>query len=194
MLFSRLYFPELERSSRLRRDLVHLLSPSCFSSLGFGDTGRSADESARQLPHDLSSFVMHIHESISAKPHVHIAYTWVFYMALFSGGRYIRSKLRSAGDEFWALEAPKKTSINGYTADEDSESTPLSFWSFSGALDGEDLKADYKSRVLEIEPSLALNERQDIINEAVDIMKRLLNIVQGIELAAAHSNLCSQAC
>lgn len=140
--------------------------------------------------HDLCTFIKHIKESISTMPHVQVAYTWVFYMALFSGGRYIRAKLLSAGDGFWttALEPGSlKNASTSHDVDSDElETVPLSFWNFSGAFDGDHLKASYKSRVQEIEPFLTVKERQDIVEEAVFIMKKLLIIVTGIELVVTN--------
>lgn len=49
----------------------------------------------------LASFIKHIENSVVAKPHVLVAYAWVLYMALFSGGRYLRASLQNAGTDFW---------------------------------------------------------------------------------------------
>lgn len=142
------------------------------------------------LSHELTTFVTHIQESVSVKPHLYVSYTWVLYMAIFSGGRYIRAKLKSAGEDFWVRTPPFESvkNSNGHEATELDEPAnwPLSFWNFLGSSDGEDLKADYKSRVEEIERILTLKEREDVINEAVEIMKKLLEIVREIEMAVAE--------
>ncbi|KAI1395930.1 hypothetical protein F4819DRAFT_166365 [Hypoxylon fuscum] len=41
----------------------------------------------------LAEFLQHIKRAVTAKPHVLLAYAWVLYMALFSGGRFIRASL-----------------------------------------------------------------------------------------------------
>lgn len=55
----------------------------------------------------LARFTAHIKKAVKANPHVLLAYAWVLYMALFSGGRYLRASLQTAGglgDEFWARD------------------------------------------------------------------------------------------
>lgn len=52
----------------------------------------------------LAAFIAHTRESVEANPHVLLAYAWVLYMALFSGGRYLRASLQDAdglGTTFW---------------------------------------------------------------------------------------------
>lgn len=142
------------------------------------------------LSKELTTFVTHIHEVIRAKPHLYVSYTWVLYMAIFSGGRYIRAKLNSSGENFWdhalPLESGKNKHGRGVAEVEGPEKWPLSFWNFSGSSDGEDLKADYKFHVGELERILTLKEREEIIGEAAEIMKRLLEIVREIEVAVAE--------
>lgn len=128
----------------------------------------------------VASFVSHIEQAVGAKPHVQIAYTWVFYLALFSGGRYIRAKLRSVGEDFWASTG--FTQSDGEFSDESEKGTiGLSFWEFPGTSDGKDLKEDYQSRIHDLEASLTLEERQEIVNEAMYIMVKLIAIVKEIK-------------
>jgi heme oxygenase len=100
-ILSQLLLPELLRSERLRSDIKLLL-------------GKRSQEVDEQLSHisqnapALTKFIEHIENSIVAKPHVLVAYAWVFYMALFSGGRYIRGLLQSAGTDFW-LQSPSQS-------------------------------------------------------------------------------------
>jgi len=52
----------------------------------------------------LAEFLAHTKRSVDANPHVLLAYSWVLYMALFSGGRYLRASLKEAGGtgpKFW---------------------------------------------------------------------------------------------
>lgn len=106
-------------------------------------------------------------------------------MAIFSGGRYIRAKLRDAGNEFWTSAAHLENKQESHNSKNPAEEIPLSFWNFAGASDGEDLKADYKARILDLEMSLTAEERRDIVDEAVNIMCRLLEIVNGIDVSIA---------
>ncbi|TAQ85101.1 hypothetical protein B7494_g6574 [Chlorociboria aeruginascens] len=55
----------------------------------------------------LAEFIVHIKQSVQANPPVLLAYAWVLYMALFSGGRYLRASLQQAGgsrEGFWTRD------------------------------------------------------------------------------------------
>ena len=106
-------------------------------------------------------------------------------MALFQGGRYIRSKLRGVeANSFWVRE------LNARPADESvTRSIPLSFWEFPTATrDGEDLKTEFKARFRDIEPSLSPEEKADILQEAVEIMTQLLEVIREIDLMSQEGN------
>ena len=91
-------------------------------------------------------------------------------MALFSGGRYLRSQLRAANTQAWQLG----------TSPEQEPDEPLQFWCFDGDQDGEDLRAAFKARVLSLEAHLTPEERQEVVDEGVEIMKRMITVVQEI--------------
>lgn len=171
-----LYIPDLERSSRLQDDL------SLFHPSDRVLVINSQEKEPGLLCPSVAPFVSHIEQVIGTKPHLQIAYTWVFYMALFSGGRYIRAKLRSAGEDFWASDGlPKAPSDGTYVKEAGQGTIGLSFWEFPGSFDGKDLKADYKARIQDLEASVNLEERQDIVNEAMDIMVKLIEIAKEIK-------------
>ncbi|KAL8950974.1 MAG: hypothetical protein Q9222_003035 [Ikaeria aurantiellina] len=109
-------------------------------------------------------------DSLEQKPHLLIAYTWIFYMALFSGGRYIRSKLRAAF-------TPSSSSLSQSQLD---ASAGLSFWDFPGDKDGEDLKVDFKARVTALSTSLTPEEKSEIADEGIKIMVALTKIVSEV--------------
>lgn len=55
----------------------------------------------------LSKFTAHIDEAVRKSPHILVAYAWVLYMALFSGGRHLRAVLRDSGGgpaDFWSRD------------------------------------------------------------------------------------------
>ncbi|TKA76709.1 hypothetical protein B0A55_03934 [Friedmanniomyces simplex] len=80
---------------------------------------------------------------LSERPHILIAYGWVMYMAIFSGGRWIRQQLADAGPEF-----------------------ELAFLSFDGNEDGEDIKGVFKARLARAEGLLTPQERREVVEEA----------------------------
>ena len=85
--------PGLARSNRLRADIKALT----------GWTDEVVEEQIRVATNTgrLNDFISHIERSVTTNSHVLIAYAWVLYMALFSGGRFIRASLESLGDDFW---------------------------------------------------------------------------------------------
>ncbi|KAL8979061.1 MAG: hypothetical protein Q9205_005519, partial [Flavoplaca limonia] len=154
---SALHLPGLERTEALNKDINLLLPPLHRVS--------SPSHHSR-----LEAFKGHIQVSLSSKPHLLFAYTWIFYMALFSGGRYIRSKLRAAFTTPVACDLHRN----------DDELSGLNFWSFPDDTDGEDLKVDFKARVATLSEALTEQEKADIITESVHIMVSLTEVVREI--------------
>jgi len=98
-LLSHLHLPGLLRAQRLRADIQALTG---MSDPDIEDKLNRLSENSR-----LSDFVVHARKVVNSNPHVLLAYAWVFYMALFSGGRYLRAALEEAGGEgaeFWTSE------------------------------------------------------------------------------------------
>lgn len=176
-LLRRIYTPALERSARLQYDLECLgarIHPNP-NNLTISNGNAYTPATHRSL----CTFTSHIRSTLAAKPHLMLAYTWVFYMALFSGGRYMRVKLHDAGDDFWAHSSIKNKSAK--------INPPLRFWHFDGESDGEDLKANFKTRVQLLESALSASERSEIVAEAAHIMTQLLALVHEIESSTTSS-------
>ena len=153
----KLWIPELERAGRLRRDSKRLYGGSSYV------TGEAALK--------LEAFTRHISSSTEIKPHLLLAYTWLLYMALFSGGRYIRARLREAGTGFWAgAENEKGGDIDDF----------LSFWTFEGQEDGGDIQAEFKQRFAGMEGYLTGQEREEIVQEATYVMDTMMEVVKEI--------------
>lgn len=98
-LLSGLQLPGLPRAERLRTDIRVLTSTSAY---------KVQEQLAAVSQHGkLAEFLAHTKRSVEANPHVLMAYAWVMYMALFSGGRHLRTELRKAGGigpNFWDRE------------------------------------------------------------------------------------------
>lgn len=95
------------------------------------------------------------------------------YLAIFNGGRWIRSQLLSTTctSPFWP---------NGVSPED-----CLTFWHFDGDQDGEDIKDDFKARYEVAAAQLTEMERQDVVEEAVEIFKLCARIVEDLDLAFA---------
>jgi hypothetical protein len=126
---------------------------------------------------------------VKANPHVLLAYAWVFYMALFSGGRLIRTSLQAAGPEFWTRLVHRDID-NNKLADPLSARPPygsdpslygIQFLSFGGDEDGEDIKLEFKKRIAEAEILLTDEETWDIVQESVHIFNYMIDIVAELD-------------
>jgi heme oxygenase len=167
----------LVRTPRIKSDLHHLhrvAGKHAYATVPLGDPW--ADRMRAQ---------------VRRKPHLFIAFAWVFYMAIFSGGRWIRARFASVGPEFW-LEgraslspSPSPSSIarhDGASAERTTakatESLPgFTFFSFDGEQDGEDVKAEFKARLLEAETLLSSEERREVVEMARELFQRNILLV-----------------
>ncbi|QIW94958.1 hypothetical protein AMS68_000476 [Peltaster fructicola] len=145
----------MERTARLRRDLQHLQQ---VSSAHIDPTGIQEERAKlRTLVQD--------------KPHILVAYAWIMYMAIFSGGRWIRQQLSSASNDFWNTNS-----------DEKSLDTPgFTFLSFDAANDGEELKATFKRNLAQADEILSKEEREDIVNTGEDLFQHCIELIEKID-------------
>ncbi|KAI0471658.1 hypothetical protein GGR56DRAFT_681840 [Xylariaceae sp. FL0804] len=93
-LLGHVHVEGLQRAPALRRDLAALT----------GWSGRTLaehlDDAAESAP-ALAAFLAHTRRAVARRPHALLAYAWVLYMALFSGGRFIRASLEAVDPRFW---------------------------------------------------------------------------------------------
>jgi heme oxygenase len=157
----------LIRSARVKRDLA------CLMDLHPTDL----DVLLAKYPGDkVADFCTHIRKTVHEKPWTLVSYAWCFYMAVFSGGRWIRAGLLQAGPDFWH-------------ADSDGNKTPaaplpecgLSFWHFQGPYDGEDIKVEFKTQLSAAETLLTTDQRVDIIEEAKNVFQLCASLVQELD-------------
>ncbi|CAH0058981.1 unnamed protein product [Clonostachys solani] len=151
----------------------------------------------------LAHFLDHMRRSINSRPHVLIAYAYIFFMALFAGGRFIRASLESVGHAFWdqcpspvrpnmmACEKDRRHSAESLDTSEtshdekpggsrgspESHGFPLGFFHFSTPMDGEDLKREFKKRLSGSETVLTDREKDDVVNESVCIFENMILLV-----------------
>ena len=167
-----LHNPSLLRTDRLRQDLALLLQqPAELIDV------RLRHPDSRQA----REFVRHIRDVACYKPHALIAYTWVMYMALFNGGKWIREQLSVARDLTWVLNQDAVELAAAFTGGSDQTEVGLSFWHFESKDDGDDIKAEYKARLAEVGTMLSPNQKADIVHEANEIFERCINLVGEID-------------
>ncbi|ROT43159.1 heme oxygenase-like protein [Sodiomyces alkalinus F11] len=191
-LLSRLYLPALMRSGQLRADIYTL-------------TGWAPHHIEEQLAvvsqsGPLAEFTQHISSTIRERPHVLLAYAHTLFMALFAGGRFIRSILESVpGDTFWSspcsdaqldvtptMSYPSQSRPPGaiFSAthqERDADLLPLAFFRFSPPTNGENLKGEFKERLASVESLLTPSERHDIVQEAICIFDNMLSLVAHLD-------------
>ncbi|KAF3046943.1 heme oxygenase [Didymella heteroderae] len=154
----------LVRSGRLKKDLEYLLDLH----------STDLEVLLAKYPGDkAAAFCTHIRKSVSEKPWTLVAYAWCFYMAIFSGGRWIRAGLLRAGDGFWPPQIPE----DGIPLAERG----LGFWHFPGFHDGDDIKAEFKLRLEEAEHLFTDDQRVDVIEEAKNIFQMCAEVVYELD-------------
>ncbi|KAI9711803.1 MAG: heme oxygenase [Bogoriella megaspora] len=146
----------LMRSHRLEQDLEYL-GVEVVHLEGLGQN-KSVEE-----------FVKHIRTVTAEKPWTLVAYAWVMYMAIFSGGRWIRQQLLDAGPDFWG-HAQDAEAMQG-----------VEFLHFDGEEDGEDIKAEFKRRLADAENVFDEQQREDVIAEAQEIFRRCVEMVEELD-------------
>ncbi|KAG8631638.1 hypothetical protein KVT40_000778 [Elsinoe batatas] len=184
--------PTLWRTQRLENDILYL-STRFSVALPNANTDPLLEE-----------LRAHIISTTADKPHTLLAYSWVLYMAIFSGGRWIRSQLQSAGPVFWrhdALPSPA-SSLKGKSQSQDqtppspgataSPPSPpsnakttmeegMSLFHFDGPNDGEDIKAFFKEKFLQADTLLSEEEKTDVVEEADWIFHACVRLVGGLD-------------
>ncbi|QDS75906.1 hypothetical protein FKW77_002660 [Venturia effusa] len=138
----------------------------------------------------VEEFTAHIRSEVHANPHLLIAYAWTLYMAIFSGGRWIRAQLHGAGKDFWMASSTAPADTR-HVVDEkltlenlrEVEDLGLSLWFFDGEQDGEDIKVEFKRRLNDVEPILTPAQRDDIMLESQDIFDRFKAMVDDLDAA-----------
>ncbi|RMZ01617.1 hypothetical protein D0860_07544 [Hortaea werneckii] len=165
----------LARTERLRKDLATINQRT-----GSYVTTKSAGKGIESR----------IREQVTERPWLLIAYAWVMYMAIFSGGRWIRQQLAQAGPGFWTgiqqdsseekLSKTNKLEIPGFT-----------FLSFDSEQDGEEMKAEFKSRLAETEVLLTDDERQEIIAAAQGLFYDCIGLVHELDTVVVKKKIAS---
>ncbi|KAK4192872.1 hypothetical protein QBC35DRAFT_372690 [Podospora australis] len=193
-VLSSLHLPGLMRADSILRDIRSITGWS-------EEVAKEQVEAASQRGR-LGEFTAHIKRSIKKNPEVLLAYAWVLYMALFSGGRFIRSSLEAAGPEFWgktcdpvlplcypcSAPIPIRDILPLELAHHITTDNPLTFFRFPTPLDGEDLKMEFKKRLLESETLLLPVEREHVVREAVCIFDNMNLLVSQLDNVFSNMN------
>ncbi|ODQ81494.1 hypothetical protein BABINDRAFT_179216 [Babjeviella inositovora NRRL Y-12698] len=112
-MLSKIYKPEIRRTEKLRQDLLFYYN---------GHEEKFADP---VMPEQIK-FAQHIQQVSAEKPYLLLAYLHVMYLALFAGGRIMRSKLTQASGLFPQVDGKttaevSKLGTNFFTFDVEDE-------------------------------------------------------------------------
>ncbi|KAH7165882.1 hypothetical protein EDB81DRAFT_266410 [Dactylonectria macrodidyma] len=202
-LLQTMYLPGLMRSDRLKADIASLTG---WPDHVVEEQLRSIGQTSR-----LGEFTQHIRRAVENRPHILLAYSYILYMALFAGGRFIRASLESPGEDFWAqVPSPIRPTdlscqhstmpierASGLTNEELPQADhsphadhkmPLRFFHFKSAEDGEDLKREFKRRLVDSESVLTDGEKHDIIQESVCIFENMTLLTHQLDEVCADSD------
>lgn len=165
-ILNHLYVKGLRRSSRLESDLAHVCKV----------TGVDIRRTLQPYQDKMADRIRH---ELFANPHLLVAYTWVMYMAIFSGGRWIRKQLLDAGTGFWTGRDDL-----GDNEKDDSAAQRLpgfTFLSFDGDRDGQDIKIAFKAQLAAADRLLTAKEREEIVGAAQDIFDNCIVLVEVLD-------------
>jgi heme oxygenase len=161
-ILEHVHSPQLERTEALRQDIMAIT--------GWSPEQLGEQQSLATRFHVLSAFLEHIHQSVQERPHVLLAYAWVLYMALFSGGCFIRATLCRVHTSFWAA-------TTGDADSSSSEQPPVQFFTFDGPDGGDGTKLAFKKRLAESEALLTDEERDDVAVEGRRVFEFMVELV-----------------
>ena len=198
-----LHLPIIARGPRLRRDVARIVGAQYLRDIESAEesgksralwqppdsrpdiTAQGSNDSTRgkgsmqPSPSRRSSHLaglLHRIETSEKRPHVLLAYAHIFYLALFSGGRYIQAQLRTA-----EKTRPGFFSSTHLETEGDGKYDSLSFWTFdSSHSDGEDIKAEFQSGFHLAAAALDAREQEEVVEEAKWVMNTFLMAVDEI--------------
>ena len=121
----------------------------------------------------LTSLTTDMSQRMLNKPHLMMSYAWIFYLAIFSGGRYMRASLQRSFDEAWLsrLDPEVEKRQAGY----------LVFWTFGrDEQESDEVRATFKRNFEGMAGKLDEDQREEVVKEAVEIMDRLIEIIEDL--------------
>ena len=156
----------LLRSERIRADLRHLRDV--------------AGSKVFDVPTAGEEWLFQMRALMRTHPHVLVAFAWVMYMAIFSGGRWIRHELAKAGAGFWTNQPETFYDEKGGQAPL-LELPGFTFLSFDGKQDGADIKALFKSRLEKGDVLLTEQEKREIVDVSQQLFDHCIFLVRHLD-------------
>lgn len=171
------YWPTMLRAARIKADIQAMT----------GWPGHVVDEQITSVGTSgrLGKVLLQTQESVNAKPHLLLAYAYCFYMALLSGGSYIRTELMYIKSDFWhATPTPVKPNMIECTKEPSLEETDRS--SSPGTespvtgFDRHDFLEKLPLAFLDFDPPLGENPRQQTKQLKAEFKRRFAEAAQSL--------------
>lgn len=159
-----LYDPRLVRTDRLNADVM------CIKQ-DFHVTERRTRFGEQEWTTVLKDFDKRMGEQLLKMPHLLLAYAWVLYLAIFSGGRYMKASLQLSFRDAWLqrIDESKHHDAEDY----------LRFWIFGdNSQENEEIRSSFKSRFEAVAETLSTQQQHEVVIEAGAIMQSLAGVVQ----------------
>lgn len=204
------YWPTMLRAARIKADIQTMT----------GWPGHVVDEQIRSVGTSgrLGKVLLQTQESVNAKPHLLLAYAYCLYLALLSGGSYIRTELMYIKSDFWhatptpvrpnmiecrkdpSLEEPDHrgssgmdSPVTGFDRHDFSTKLPLDFLDFDPPL-GENPRQQTKQLKAEFKRRFAEAAQSLTDLERKDIVRESVNIFENMEgIVAQLDKTCGSA-
>lgn len=168
---------EFRRSNRIFRDLEVLYSPEYKNTADLRDF-----ISTQVLPPKLQNFVNYIHESVQKDPCSILAYCHVMYLALFAGGKVMRSNIYRHTGLFPKFEflSPKELVLRGTNfftfSDEGTDAENKLRWKYKEGYElatRSELSETQKEKIIEVSSEI-FNWNMEVIGEVGELNKKEL--------------------
>ncbi|KAJ0116031.1 hem oxygenasemulti-helical [Diaporthe amygdali] len=193
------YWPNMLRTARVKADIAAMTG---WPAHVVDDQLRSAGTTGA-----LGTFLVHIKEVVDARPHLLLAYAYSLYLALLSGGSYIRMELMYLRAEFW-LTVPEPirpgmvpctrelegsggsmrhssseydSGQHGLAMEDPSVTLPLSFFDFDTPLGHENPRQKAKDLKAEFKRRFADAEQALTEPERRDVIAESVVVFQHLE-------------
>lgn len=150
LVLLKLAIPGLRRTPALRHDLQRLT--------GWSQAQLDAElRRVATLDGALRDFTTRIRDTLEKRPHVLVSYAYIFYMALFAGGRIIRSSLESQNAQFWDRVPVSLAKPGMLTSEQDPANMDATRGSTVGKTSEEAASKPARSGSLDAESSTPVN-------------------------------------
>lgn len=127
------------------------------------------------------AYAQHIRDAIAKEPLVIISYAHNMYLALFAGGKIIKSKMLSTVGFFPRIE--------GHTSEESQRlGTNMFAWDVEKGREEELVRGAFKRKLAEIEDEITEEEKTEVIRESREIFVQNAKLIEELDRLTRERN------